>query len=310
MPSASWSNGMRSIIKQRKLITSVLILGMTGLTAGVLNAQGPTTMPAPSKASTGGKLDTADAATAWSTLRQSAAAKMGSAQEREAAARDVMNDLASFAKRYPGTDQAAFALLNHGMLAEMLKDFDTTDRSLAEAIQQTQNPRLRAVIAAKISESAIRPGKLPPAFTAKSIDGHDISPADFKGKVLLIDFWATWCGPCVAELSNVKEVYKTYHDKGLEIVSVSLDRDETTLSEFVQKQQMNWTQIYNGALPAGQDLATQYGVESIPHMILIGRNGKITAIDLRGPALGDAVREAVAQSVPPQQQKAAIMHTS
>nr|MBA3641771.1 TlpA family protein disulfide reductase [Acidobacteriota bacterium] len=116
----------------------------------------------------------------------------------------------------------------------------------------------------------------------------------YKGKVLLLDFWATWCAPCIAELPNVKKVYEAYRGQGFEIVSISLDQDEQTLRDFVKQRGLNWTHVYNDSLPAGQDLATKYSVTSIPQMILIGRDGKIAGVQLRGEALEDAVNKALA----------------
>lgn len=140
---------------------------------------------------------------------------------------------------------------------------------------------------------AIRPGGIPPAFVATSLDGRRISLADYKGKVLLLDSWATSCGPCIAELPNVKKVYNTYHDQGFEILSISLDRDEETLRKFVKQQNLSWSHIYNFSLPPGSDIASQYGVNAIPQMILIGRDGKIVDIGMRGPTLEEAVKRAV-----------------
>jgi len=125
------------------------------------------------------------------------------------------------------------------------------------------------------------------------LDGVKISPADYQGKVLLLDFWATWCGPCIAELPNVKRVYEKYHRQGFEIVSISLDRNIETLREFINKEKLNWTHIYNLSLTQGEDIATQYGVESIPQMILVGRDGKIVNTGIRGPALEASVQRAL-----------------
>ena len=114
-----------------------------------------------------------------------------------------------------------------------------------------------------------------------------------KGKVLLLDFWATWCGPCLAELPNLKKAYQAYHDKGFEVVSISLDRDEETLREFIGKEHLNWTHIYNASLRPEASIADLYGVRSIPQMILIGRDGRIIKSGLRGHALTTTVERAI-----------------
>jgi len=102
--------------------------------------------------------------------------------------------------------------------------------------------------------------------------------------VVLVDFWATWCGPCVGELPNVLAAYKKYHDKGFEIVGISLDEDQGKLEGFTAAKGMTWRQYFDGT---GWDnkLAKRYGVTAIPATYLLDRDGKIAAKNLRGPAL-------------------------
>ncbi len=236
-----------------------------------------------------------DPAAAWAELRRSIESRFRTAHDKDRATvtRDVLHDLSEFSKTYKGTEQAAVALFNQGILAAATQDFDAAAKSFQEASSQTKDPELRAAIEAQVARLALRPGQSPPAFAAKSLAGDEISLTKYKGKVLLLDFWATWCGPCIAELPNVKKVYEAHHDKGFEIVSISLDQDEQTLRDFVKQRELNWTHLYNGSLPAGQDIATKYNVTAIPQMILVGRDGKIAGIGLRGPDLEQAVKTAL-----------------
>jgi thiol-disulfide isomerase/thioredoxin len=138
-------------------------------------------------------------------------------------------------------------------------------------------------------------GTTPTAFpeTAKDLDGKAVQVGDFKGKVLLIDFWATWCGPCRAEMPNVVAAYAKFHEKGLEIVGVTLDKpgDGDKVRDFITSHKMPWRQVY---YPEGQnEVAETYGVESIPHTMLIGRDGNIIRVGLRGPALARAIEKAI-----------------
>ncbi len=124
------------------------------------------------------------------------------------------------------------------------------------------------------------------AFIA--VDGHEVNLSDMKGKVVLVDFWATWCGPCVAELPNVLAAYNDYHDQGFEIIGISLDDDKAKLEQFVKTRKMPWPQYFDGK-GWENDLAQKYGIDSIPATFLVGPDGKVAATDLRGDALGKAV---------------------
>ena len=148
---------------------------------------------------------------------------------------------------------------------------------------------------AKKIQAALKPGSTFPDFDVKGLDGKPLSVAGEKGKVVLIDFWATWCGPCRAELPNVIDTYKKYHDKGFDIIGVSLDSDRDKLDDFLKKQDgMSWPQFFDGQ-GWGNELAKKYGVEAIPFTVLIGPDGKIIGTDLRGEKLGAAVGTALAK---------------
>jgi len=122
-----------------------------------------------------------------------------------------------------------------------------------------------------------------------------VAPENFHGRVLLLDFWATWCDPCLAELPNVQQVYRAQHAAGFDIVSVSLDREKTALTDFLAQGEMPWTHVYNADQPRGESVAAKYGVNAIPFMVLVGRDGKIAGVNLRGRALAEAVAAALAQ---------------
>jgi len=118
--------------------------------------------------------------------------------------------------------------------------------------------------------------------------------SEYKGKVVLVDFWATWCGPCVGELPNVLEAYKKHHDAGFEILGISLDSDKAKLTAFIKQKEMPWKQYFDGK-GWQTKLAQEYGINSIPATYLLDREGKIIARNLRGEALGEEVAKALAK---------------
>ena len=143
-------------------------------------------------------------------------------------------------------------------------------------------------------DPALKVGMEPFSLTGNDLAGKAVSLSEYKGKVLLLDFWATWCGPCVAELPNVQEAYKKYHEKGFEIVGISLDRatDKAKLETFIHEKGMPWRQIYDGKYWQSVN-AVKYGVRAIPFTLLIGKSGKIAAVGARGEALAPAIEAAL-----------------
>jgi thiol-disulfide isomerase/thioredoxin len=161
------------------------------------------------------------------------------------------------------------------------------DRRLAQ-IKQSQE-------ATKIQDSLAVDSSFP-NFEVKDLDGQPLSVAGYKGKVVMVDFWATWCGPCVGEVPNVAKVYEKYHDKGFEIIGVSLDQDgnKDKLISFTKEHNMPWRQYFDGKF-WNNDLAVKYGIRSIPAAYLLDGTGKIIAKGggIRGEGLEPAVQKAL-----------------
>jgi thiol-disulfide isomerase/thioredoxin len=134
-----------------------------------------------------------------------------------------------------------------------------------------------------------------------TVDGGRFDLANHRGKVVLVDFWATWCTPCVAELPNVRAVYDKYHADGLEVVSVSFDFERSALVKFLEARPIPWPQIFFEAKEQSgfeNPLGRRYGITAIPCLLVIDREGKLAARDVRGGQLDTAVAEALGQPVP------------
>ena len=133
-----------------------------------------------------------------------------------------------------------------------------------------------------------------PTFRVRDINGNRLSPDMYRGKVVVIDFWATWCPPCRREMPNVVQMYRQYHDQGLEIIGVNMDTDLNALRSYMRTNDIEWPQYAEGN---GWDnvLVDKYEVESIPFTIVLDRQGRIYATNLRGDALKIAVRTLLAE---------------
>jgi thiol-disulfide isomerase/thioredoxin len=255
----------------------------------------------------GGAAEKTEAATELNDLITRLREKLKDGKKTEAALAEEIKAFDDLLAKHKGekTDEVAQILFMKGAL--YLEVLENTEKGVAiieqvkrEFPDTQQGKRADQVIASikqqeetKKVSSALVSGSKFPDFEEKDVAGNPLSIAKFKGKVVLVDFWATWCGPCVHELPNVLETYKKHHDKGFEIVGISLDKDKDKLLGFTESQKMSWPQFFDGK-GWGNKLAVKYGVNSIPMTYLLDTEGKIIGKSLRGEELEAAVSKALA----------------
>ena len=132
-------------------------------------------------------------------------------------------------------------------------------------------------------------GKPAPNFTAADMGGNQISLSAYRGKVVLLDFWATWCAGCLMEMPDVKQLYDKYKDKGFVVIGIDLDTDQGQMETFIKKQNIEWPQILD-VRRGGGEISQLYRIDVIPSTFLIDKDGIIRYVDLSGPELERAVQ--------------------
>jgi thiol-disulfide isomerase/thioredoxin len=143
-------------------------------------------------------------------------------------------------------------------------------------------------------------------ISGKLLDGTELDWASYEGKVVLVDYWATWCGPCRAEVPNVLENYLKYHDRGFEVIGISLDDQRSDAEEYVKQTNIPWPSLFEentGESGWQNPMAVKYGITGIPTVILIDQQGNVVSLNARGPKLGQLLEKLLGK---PTEEEAAV----
>jgi thiol-disulfide isomerase/thioredoxin len=197
-------------------------------------------------------------------------------------------------KEFPGRNEPYNLLVQIAIAAAQDEDIPRAQR-LAKEIEASNLPVASKNIVRNQLKRYDAVGK-PFVFIALGLDGKEINLEQLKGKVVLLDFWASWCGPCMAEVPNMKKLYDEYRTQGLEIIGVNMDQDMDVLKSTVAKHGMNWLHHFDSANPDG-GWAAKYGISAIPTMWLIDKRGVLRELNARED-LEAKVKKLLAEKAP------------
>ncbi|WP_143544038.1 peroxiredoxin family protein [Rhodopirellula sp. MGV] len=180
------------------------------------------------------------------------------------------------------------------------------NETFADMLRDTDNAQLRSY-QARFESSAKRLALLGQeiSLVGDLVDGEAFDWDSYRGKVVLVDFWATWCGPCIAEAPNVRKNYDLYHDKGFDVVGISLDTDRERLEAYIAKEDVPWVNLFKEDAGWKHPMAVEYGINAIPSVWLVDKEGKVVSLNARGDELGKQLAKLLGPVEPAEEPAAA-----
>jgi thiol-disulfide isomerase/thioredoxin len=215
----------------------------------------------------------------------------------ETETRKEQDELIRAAKQHVASS-AAISKLAIGALKVMIERFAETPQRVTslseefeEALAASSDPQALRY-AQNIQGTARRLTLVgqPVRIFGTKMDGRPLDADALRGKVVLVDFWATWCKPCIVEVPNIRRHYDLYHDRGFEVVGISLDDDRQKLEAYLAENDYPWPTLHD-PIETADHMARYYGITAIPTLILVDQNGKAVTVNAAGPALGEKLAE-------------------
>jgi thiol-disulfide isomerase/thioredoxin len=203
-------------------------------------------------------------------------------------------DIAELRKNYPDDPRTAMMQFE---LAQILK---LRDPGAAESILRELEASPDIHVAARAQQqmeslqSVRKLAKEPLDLKFRAVDGKEVNLAKLRGNVVLVDFWATWCGPCRAEIPHVVAAYNQLHKDGFEVVGVSLDQDKERMLSFIKNAGMTWPEYFDGKT-WGNEISARFGIKEIPTAWLVDKKGFVRSTEARGVGLAEQVRKLLAE---------------
>lgn len=206
-------------------------------------------------------------------------------EEREKILEQFLGHLDERGKKISVADARLAMNLAYMMEVTKARGLSDTTKKLSQALAASENEDVRGM--SKTLEGMGRRARLMGNMMEVKgtlLDGSKFNWDSYRGKVVLVDYWATWCGPCIAELPNVIKLHEAYKDKGFAVVGISIDRDVEALERFVAKRKLPWPTIFERDVKH-QPMADYYGVMAIPLPILVDKEGRVISMNARGQEL-------------------------